>query len=154
MINSPELFPRLNETAPTINGRLEIIKQVVVEIKEYPVFGRGFLSTWFSNIRAGANNDRMWHAHNIILECLISFGYVGTSLIGITFFLIFRRLGKAHEKQKDTFGISSFVIAVVSAALAHAMVDMTILWVQTGLLAAITIGGGIGCAINSAKNTE
>ena len=154
LLNSPELFPRLDETAPTINIRLEIIKQVVEEIKEFPIFGKGFLSTWFSNIRAGYGNARIWHAHNLILECLISFGYVGTSLIGVTFFLIFRRLGKAYEKQGDTFGVSSFVIAVVVAAFAHAMVDMTLLWVQTGLLAAIIVGGGLGGTINSTKKAQ
>ena len=154
LLLSPELFPRLNETAPTINSRLEIIRQVVEEIKEYPAFGKGFLSTWFSDIRAGSNGSRMWHAHNIILECLVSFGYIGTCLIGFAFFLIFRRIGKVHERQSEPFSVSSFIIAVVVAAFAHAMVDMTLMWVQTGLLAAIIIGGGLGSAINSAKKSE
>ena len=96
----------------------------------------------------------MWHAHNIILECLVSFGYIGTCLIGFAFFLIFRRIGKVHERQSEPFSVSSFIIAVVVAAFAHAMVDMTLMWVQTGLLAAIIIGGGLGSAINSAKKSE
>lgn len=154
LLSSPDLFPRINEAGPTILRRIDIIRNVIEKIKEFPMFGQGFLSCWHSNIRTGSYNDRLWHAHNIILECLISFGIIGTTLVGTTFFLIFRRLVKAHEKIKGSFGISNFVIAIFVAAFAHAMVDMTLLWVQTGMLAAILVGGGLGSVIKEAKQFE
>lgn len=149
LLNSPELFPRLQEADTTISVRFDIIDKVVQNIKENPLFGRGFLSCWHLNISSELNDARLWHAHNLVLECLVSFGIIGTLPLGTAFVILFRKLSLAHDKLKDNFGATSFVIALIVGALAHSMVDMTLLWIQNGLLAAILIGGGIGSALKS-----
>lgn len=153
LFNSPQFFPRLDEADATIIIRFDIIEKVVEHIKEAPLFGRGFLSCWHLNIITEMTNNRLWHAHNLILECLVSFGIIGTIPLATAFIIIFKKLSIAHEKLKDFFGVTSFVIALVVGALAHSMVDLTLMWIQNGLLAVILVGGGIGSALKS-NNTK
>ncbi|MBR5451562.1 MAG: O-antigen ligase family protein [Clostridia bacterium] len=147
LFNSPQLFPRLEEADATIIIRFDIIEKVIECIKEAPFFGRGFLSCWHLNIITEMTNNRLWHAHNLLLECLVSFGIIGTIPLSVAFIILFKKLSIAHRKSNDLFGVTSFVIALVIGALAHSMVDLTLMWIQNGLLAVILVGGGIGSAL-------
>lgn len=149
-MSSPDIFPRLNEASATTENRFRIWKLSIRFIKEYPLFGEGFL-TYRIVSRNVPGSYVGWHSHNIIIECLLSFGAVGTGLIFAFFGLTFRRLGKLHEGAADKHSASCFVIAMLVAALAHSMVDLTFMWTQTGLLGAIIIGAGIGANYRSVK---
>ncbi len=152
LMSSPELFPRLNEATTTTSSRFEIWEKCIVEIKELPFFGKGFFSFRFI-IDEALTNGSYWHSHNIILECLLSFGIVGSSVALAYFALFFKRLGKVHEKLKDN-NVSAFIFALMVAVGVHAMTDLTFMWAQTALIGAILLGGGMGASIKLLRQQE
>jgi len=150
LIMMPELLPRFGEIAITTGLRMRIWNTSIDSIRTSFLFGKGFLSYSFVSHQV-PDAYVGWHAHNLLLECLISFGVVGTSLISAYFILFFRRFTKVNELLGDRNGVFCFVIALVAAATVHSLVDLTFFWCQTGLLGAILIGGGMSVTYSSLK---
>ncbi|MEG1887263.1 MAG: O-antigen ligase family protein [Oscillospiraceae bacterium] len=136
---SPEILPRLKESVFTTENRISIWKTSIDEIPNSPFFGKGFF-TYF-HIQSGIPGSYpTTHAHNLIIDSLLSYGFVGSAL-GLGYFTIyFLQLGKCHSSHV-TNQISSFIMALAAAIIIHSMIDLTILWVQTGLLVAVLLGG-------------
>lgn len=150
VMSQPDIFPRLNEASATTINRFKIWQFAIEHVKDHPLFGQGFLSyRMVSRDVLGAYTG--WHCHNIIIESLLSFGIIGTSLAVMYFWLIFRRLGKAHEALADKQAASCFVISLLAAVLVHSMVDLTFMWTQTALLGAIIIGSELGADLKVIK---
>ena len=154
LMSMPELFPRLNEAASTTSSRFEIWKICIDAIKELPYFGRGFFPyRLIAEVTEGAFVG--WHSHNIILECLLSFGIVGSLMAASYFLIFFKRLGKMHEALKNSNNtISAFIFALMIAVGVHAMTDLTFMWAQTAQIGAILLGGAMGASIKMVNEKE
>ncbi len=135
----PEIFPRLTESNITTDNRITIWDLSIRSIPETPFFGRGFLSY----MQISANTPGAYlsqHAHNIVLEPLLSFGIVGTILFSLYFLAYFRtvlicknRIHKSH--------ITALILSLTAAMLIHGTTDMTMLWIQTGLFYLMVMAG-------------
>lgn len=150
LLSSPDLLPRFGEAGLTTHNRMAIWKTSIAGFFEHPWFGQGFYS-YKLICRQVENAYQDWHAHNLILESLISFGVVGSLLLGTYFLLFFRRFSNLFTRVHDKGAVACFPIALVGGALIHGMVDLTFLWVQTGLIAVILLGGGFGASYRTVK---
>lgn len=142
----PEILPRLSESMLTSNNRFLIWDLSVKTLYETPIFGRGFQTYGLvanELIAQGAQGIySAYHAHNIILECLLSYGIVGFSLLAAFMFSYFQKLILCMRLRKKS-PVGNMVLAVTAGVLVHCIIDMPILWFQPMLLYCI-IYGGIG----------
>ncbi len=135
----PDIFPRLSESNITTDNRINIWNTSMDLIKEAPFFGRGFLSYYFlSGSVEGAYPTT--HAHNFALEPILSFGLVGTFLLLIFLWSYYKKVVECKELLRDN-KVTVLIISISAAIIVHATTDMTMLWVQTGLLYALIIAG-------------
>jgi len=133
----PDYIPRLDEISETFELRLRIWRVAAEGFKQSVLFGQGPL-TYFhicGDYVGKIEGVKVWitqHAHNIIFDSLLSYGIVGAmflwSYLGSMFANVLRRI-----KGGDRF-IKGLIFALLAAVLAHGMLDVTVLWVQTGVL--------------------
>ena len=136
---TPEIIPRLRETSLTTDNRISIWKTSIQAISNSPLFGKGFF-TYFHIQPTIEGSYPTQHAHNLFIDSILSYGIIG-SLIGLLYFSrFFSNVAKCNEKLRNN-KISGFIIALSVAILVHSMIDLTLLWFQTGLLFAIILGG-------------
>ena len=99
MIAEPDLVLELIGKDPTLTGRTEVWAFVTSDIWMKPLFGWGYYGFWHLNNPAALEiSDAVhWtvpHAHNGLLEWLLSVGIVGTALF---FWLYIRNLSLAFR---------------------------------------------------------
>ncbi len=135
----PDLFPRLSESNVTTERRIRIWNEAMVFIKENPLFGRGFLSYYQY---AGQNPDvyQTTHAHNFAVEGLLSFGIIGSFILLLFLWSYYRKLSECKELLRNNCA-TTLILTISSAVLIHMTTDMTLLWIQTGLLYGLIMGG-------------
>ncbi len=135
----PGLIPRIEHAEGTTNNRIMIWKVCLDSIKNNPVFGKGFL-TYFHIKGDYAGSYNSTHAHNILMELILSFGIVGTIPIAIYFITYFKRVFLCHKAQSK-YHASILILSLTAAQFAHGIIDLTFMWVQTGLLFCLVMGG-------------
>lgn len=134
----PEIFPRLAQTNITTDNRILIWDASMNFIKEAPLFGRGFLSYYLlSNGVEGVYNST--HAHNLALEPILSFGLLGSLILLCFLWSYYKKAAECKELLRDNKN-TKLILSISAAVLVHATTDMTMLWVQTGLLYALILG--------------
>lgn len=135
----PEIFPRLSESNITTDNRIQIWNTSMEFIKDSPLFGHGFL-TYFHMAAEEPLAYPTTHAHNIALEFILSFGFVGTILLLIFVWTYFEKVVECKEllREHHTTGL---ILSISAAVLIHSTTDMTLLWLQTGLLYLLIIAG-------------
>lgn len=135
----PDIFPRLSEINITTERRIRIWNEAMPFIKENPFFGRGFLSYYQL---AGQNPDiyQTTHTHNFALEFLISFGVIGTVILVLFLWSYYRKVAECKELLRNN-NAATIILTISSAVLLHMTTDMTLLWIQTGFLYALILGG-------------
>lgn len=135
----PEIMPRLSETNITSERRVRIWNEAMQFIRENPLFGRGFLS--YHQLTKGVPGlYHTQHAHNFALEGLISFGLIGSTLVIMFLWSYFQKISECKELLTNNCA-TTFILTLSSAVLVHMTTDMTILWIQTGLLYGLILGG-------------
>ena len=127
------LFPRLED----LGGRTYHVRKVIWDtavraIADRPLFGRGPLSFLFLYNQYGA--AMQLHAHNIVLEFLMSFGIIGTALLVLYFAGGMKDVIGDARKYKTGFAGVSIVIAIIAGVLIHGITDCTLIGPQTPLL--------------------
>jgi O-antigen ligase len=143
----PELVPRLNQLIATINNRVKIWTFAVEQIKEAPIFGRGFFSYRFLYREMVATRPELYKAalcHNLLFESMLSFGIAGTGLIGIYFITFFKTILKNHDELKrrgHNYVVTTFIAALSVAITFYGMIDTTVIWVQTGMIILMVFSG-------------
>ena len=135
----PDIFPRLSEINITSQRRVRIWNEAMPFIKENPIFGRGFLSFYQY---AGQNPSlyQTTHTHNFAIESLISFGVIGTILLLLFLWSYYRQVMECKELLRNNVA-TTLILTISTAVLVHTMTDLTLLWIQTGLLYALILGG-------------
>lgn len=135
----PDLIPRLSESHITTERREEIWITAAKAIGDAPFFGHGVLSYAFVHSNYPGSYSTT-HAHSIYLDPLLNFGLVGTALLLIYFVQYYRKILRCI-KESACPKIAVLICALTMATLVHGTTDVTILWVQTGLLMILLMGG-------------
>ena len=137
---APGIFlPRLAESPLTTDRRLDIWTTAIQAFFKTPLFGEGPLTYYhiYSDYPTGFATS---HAHNIFLDPLLSYGIIGTAILCVYVVCTLMTLLKCLRLRPDG-RITVLICAVVAAAAVHGITDVTLLWVQTGLLFMLVIGG-------------
>ena len=134
----PEIVPRMDLANITTDNRINIWTTSIEAIKQSPIFGRGFFT--YYTVYEGLGGYPTTHAHNIVIDSILSVGIIGTVIVTVYLALFYKRVSICKNSQSKSF-ISSLILAFTAATLAHSMTDMTFLWVQTGLLFALVLSG-------------
>lgn len=138
----PELIPRLDQANGTFLNRVNVWQVSAEAFRQTPLFGRGLLTYYHifltdGNV-AGINMYPTEHAHNLLLDSLLNFGVIGTAALICYFICAWRRAVPALKSRVYT-DEAALSVGVAAGALVHGMVDLTLLWVQSGLLFIIVI---------------
>ena len=135
----PDIFPRLSESNITADNRILIWNSSMELIQKSPLFGHGFLSYYFlTNSVEGFYPTT--HAHNFALEPILSFGVIGTILLVIFIWSYLKKVIECKELLRDN-KVTILILSISAAIIVHATTDMTMLWIQTGLLYALIFAG-------------
>lgn len=135
----PDLFPRIAESNITTDRRIRIWNEAMTFIKENPLFGRGFLS-YHQITQEIPGVYKTQHAHNFALEPLVSFGVIGTLLLIGFIWSYYGKVAECKELLRKNCA-ASLILALSAGIMIHMTTDMTILWIQTGLLYGLILGG-------------
>ncbi|MBP3853063.1 MAG: O-antigen ligase family protein [Erysipelotrichaceae bacterium] len=105
----------------TIQSRVKIWNTAIRGFKETPFFGRG---PWtYKQIYYLYDGHRAVHAHNIYLDCLLSFGIVGSGLLFLFCIALLRAIWKVKTQDPVLFGL---MISLLLVIMIHGLVDGTI----------------------------
>ena len=135
----PELLPRIQDSNITTDNRVVIWRTSLQAIAKSPIFGRGFL-TYYHIYSDFPGSYPTTHAHNILLEPILSFGIVGTALMLIPLIYYYRRVILCRNAQ-NKLNATSLILALSCALVIHGTTDLTFMWIQTGLLYCLIMGG-------------
>ena len=135
----PEILPRLSKVQDTTDNRILIWTTTIEMIKSYFIFGRGYL-TYYATYNNYPGSYVTTHAHNFILEPILSFGIIGFVII-LLFFIVFYKRVLICKNYQSKSKASILIIAVSIAALIHSTTDMTLLWIQTALSFSLILSG-------------
>lgn len=133
----PQYVPRLDEVSETYELRLRIWRVALEGFKQSPIFGQGPL-TYFhicGDYVGKIEGVKVWntqHAHNLIFDSLLSYGIVGAALLWSYLATFFAKVFK-NLMGCDRF-VKGLIFALLAAVLTHGMLDVTVLWVQTGIM--------------------
>ena len=157
VIFMPEIIPRLDQADGTIINRFNVWQSSIEVFKRTPLFGEGMLSYHYINRTedyiAGIDMYGTQHAHNIILDCLINFGAVGTAVVVVYIALAWRKVFTAMRSLTHRIE-ASLIIGVISGAVVHGMIDLTLLWAQPGLIFLLVVSAsGFICRDKDCKAT-
>ncbi len=131
-----DILPRMDEMSESFHGRYSIWMTALDSIRSHPVFGVGTFS--YGRVCQETGGWFADHAHNLILELTLDYGYVGLMLVSaIMFYLLGRSLELYHDKEgrpRMAVAMSVFVSVLLSG-----MLDLSMLWPQTAAIIAFMI---------------
>ena len=133
----PALFTRLSDVFSTLSQRVRIWRLSFIEITEAPLFGKGAMTYNFISESFKGKVDFSvyvnYHAHNLVLDCLINYGFVGTGILLYFIVSVVKKCSCENLGKRD-YKLYGLVKAVFISMLCHSLVDITFFWVQTGML--------------------
>lgn len=132
------LLPRMELIAKDFHKRLDIWSGAVGSILDAPLFGRGY-NTYARIHDLYGSYSIAKHAHNLLLELLMDFGFVGTAVLLGYFAINVGKIIRLH-KQNKCHQRYALTIAVIASVLLHGLLDITMLWPQTSLLLMYVVG--------------
>lgn len=123
------IMPRISGALENILKRADIWKAGFSAFLETPIFGRGLMG--YTQIYAQFAAPKNFHCHNMFIDMLLSFGVVGS--IPLCFFVV-RNLTKIKGKKT-----APLILALCASVFLHGLVDVTLIWIQTGAFAAFLL---------------
>lgn len=128
----PAVFPRgILAIDTTCSQRLSIWTTALKGIEQHPLFGTGAMT--YQMIYDKFGGYKTYHAHNLLLDTLLNFGFVGLGAIGI-YAITQVKLLSLRIKNRIFSEMNILVAAALVAVLVHGLTDVTIFWIQTGML--------------------
>ena len=121
------ILPRISSAAENIAIRATIWQAGLKGFSESFLFGRG--SMGYLQIYERFGSPKNFHCHNLFIDLLLSFGIIGVLPVAA---FVALPIKKAFKNK-----YSPLVFAVLGAVLLHALTDVTLIWIQTGALAAL-----------------
>ena len=134
----PGVLPRMAVMPQTFTTRMDIWSTAIEGIKAHWLFGQGTLTYLFSYMLYGGY--KTYHAHSLYLDPFLSYGVVGVGLMWWYGGSIIARLNREHKQGIEQQHVPVIIGASMAIAV-HGITDITILWVQTGMLLLIVISG-------------
>lgn len=123
------IMPRISGAFENIMKRADIWQAGFEAFLDVPVFGRGLLAyKQIGTLYGGPVNN---HCHNIFIDMLLSFGVIGC--IPLVIYLV-KNIIKIKGKES-----APLILALTAAVLLHGLVDVTLIWIQTGAFAAFLL---------------
>ena len=134
----PELMPRLIQAQYTGSMRLIIWQTSLLQIVKTPFFGNGPLT--YMLICKNIPTFQSQHAHNLVIESLLSYGVFGSvCLLGYVVKYFSDVINQFMDGGKTRH--LALILSISSAILAWGLTDVIIFWIQTGLLVAFILSG-------------
>lgn len=131
----PQLLPRGSQAIDrTLAQRLSIWTASVKGIEQHLFFGRGAMA--YQMIYEQFSGYKTYHCHNLFLDILLNFGVVGFACIGI-YAGVQAKLLLLRVRNNICMDMNILMAAAATAVLVHGLTDVTILWIQTGVLFAM-----------------
>lgn len=128
----PAVFPRgIQAIDTTYEQRLNIWSTAVKGIRQHWLLGTGAMS--YQMICDQFGGYKTYHCHNLLLDTLLNFGIVGLGAIGI-YAITQLKLLALRFRNNICSNMNILVVAAFMAIIIHGMTDVTILWIQTGML--------------------
>ncbi len=123
------ILPRISGAAENIAKRATIWQAGIKGFCENFLFGRGAMG--YLQIYEKFGGQKNFHCHNLFIDLLLSFGVVG--VLPLLAFVA-RPIKKALKSK-----CAPLFFATLGAVLLHSLTDVTLIWIQTGALAALLI---------------
>lgn len=141
------LFPRLDSLNGSAATRLRIYGIAMKEIGKNLFFGKGFYT--FPLIYAKYSNEYSIHAHNMILELLLSSGLVGVSILALRLVtLVWNPICNWLKKDMEYMPLVLGLLALVTAS---GYTDAVILFPQCFILFSLIL---TSLEVKDEKNKE
>lgn len=121
------ILPRIGDAANNIAKRATIWEVGIKGFLDNFLFGRGAMG--YLQIYEKFGGPQNFHSHNLLIDLLLSFGIVGITPLVV---FVFRPVKKAFKSE-----FAPLIYATVAAVLVHSMTDVTLIWIQTGAIAAL-----------------
>ena len=139
-LHYPDTLPREDRLANDFGNRLSIWVTTLKGILAYPFFGGG--GNAYAKICVMFGGYKAVHAHNLILDILLNYGLVGLGLVLGCFAGMFKLIRKGPS---GTFyaQVRHVVYTACWCVLVHGLVDVTIFWIQTGIVFLFIFSGGV-----------
>lgn len=127
VIAKPDLVPRFNDFK-TIQSRVKIWKCAWKGIQTYPLFGNG--PQTYRRIYPLFHGHKAPHCHNIYIDCILSYGIVGTAVLMRYVFGLIKECLSVRNKNGSLFGLMMSFMVIL---MIHGLVDVTLNYLSTGL---------------------
>lgn len=131
LIINPQILPRFGSLAYAFQDRFDIW-QVAGQIFLYsPLMGRGAFS--YLNDYYLFSNEVKMHAHQLLVDWLANYGLIGLFLTISAIVPFLRKLSQKPKSQVN-LEIWQLIVAMVGTVLIHSLLDVSIVWLQTGFV--------------------
>ena len=128
---SGQVFPRMDTTTSIFRVRIDVWSTALKGIADHPLFGMGpgaYRLIWEAH-----QGFQTFHAHNLFLDTLLNFGIIGGCALFFYMLLqiklLMRQFQYPSRKNRNIL-----ILVMLAAVLIHGCTDVTIFWVQTGML--------------------
>ncbi|OCN05496.1 hypothetical protein A4S06_08575 [Erysipelotrichaceae bacterium MTC7] len=149
----PGLLPRIASQGLSIGRRLHIWRTASLMVKDTWLFGKGpltyyhfypnyydaYVAKWGSSHLSKRLGISAPHTHSMFIEPFISFGIVGTLLLGWYVLSQIRRLVRMIIRKIDP-STATLITGVLLSTIAFCIIDFPVFWVQTGTLFLFILG--------------
>ncbi|MDF9824957.1 glucan phosphoethanolaminetransferase (alkaline phosphatase superfamily) [Breznakia sp. PF5-3] len=148
----PGLIPRLAEKGLDIGRRARIYEAAQMMMKDTWMFGRGPLTYYYCNADyydayvseyGSSHLNKLGidapHSHSMFLEPFISFGVIGSVIIGWYLISQVKRMIRLFTRKVD-IALGSLILGFIVVTITFCIIDFPIFWVQTGGLFLLVLG--------------
>lgn len=122
-----EVIVRSSDRDPTLTGRTDLWKDLIVIASESPLLGRGFGSFWIGNLSHNLWEKFTWlptQAHNGYIDVFLELGLVGLFLLISAILLAYKSILKVIA---DDFGYASLRLVFFLMVLVHNFTESSFL---------------------------
>ncbi len=128
---SGQIFPRIDTTTEIFRVRIDVWSTALQGIADHALFGMG--PSAYQLVWPVYSGYPTFHAHNLFLDTLLNFGVIGGCAI---FFYVLTQLKLLMKRFQIRVcrNRNILVLVMFAAVLIHGCTDVTIFWVQTGML--------------------
>ncbi|SEQ41858.1 O-antigen ligase [Ignavigranum ruoffiae] len=128
----PQLLPRAESIAYAFRDRIGLWTTGIKLFQWHPWFGTGPM-TFMSYYYLITDSGNM-HAHNLMIDILANYGLIGTVLLLLALWHSFKTYLPLLRDSRLRLEIA-FLVTMIVIILVHGVMDVAILWLQTGYLA-------------------
>lgn len=150
-LNIP-IIPRFVEYGFSLESRTNIYETSFLMMKDTWLFGRGpltYMYEWPNYVDEyvkiyGANHlpkSGLYseHTHSIFIEPLVSFGVIGSIFFIFYLLVLYKEIFQVLFSRVNAY-LCALILAITAAVLVADVIDLSVLWVQTGMLFFMIIG--------------